>query len=633
VSPGNSGEVSPRLRFAAVPSLLLFATAAGSALLFYGFSFHHSADMIAGSLFLCSVPPLCAVVVSHYDGNKITRALVYILLCTSISIYLFHKTEKLIQYPPVISGSESIATVVSCDTGRYRDIIIVDLLPLRAPDIGTVRACMYIPHGTLNPGDTIAVNSAPVKIDDGDPLSDLRMRGVHYRVRAYARDYTVISRARPNLRIQLREAIIERNMTLYGKEAGPIVNALYLGDGYFTDNRTDYIFTRAGVLHILAASGSHVALVAGIPLFLLALIRIPSRVAYIIASLVLALYLYLSCAPVSLMRACIMFWVYALFRITGSPTTSLHALFLSGSIIIALSPWEIFSLGFRLSFCATLGIILFYRSFKNILPRIPFKISSSFALSLSAQIGVMPIIALSLSQVNCIGVFANIIIVPCIELMMVLSCVTGFASCVHSIFVYAAYPIRVGFEFILSLCEWFARLPGHFTFDTIPAWIILPFIALVCAPLVSTRKKTAKLLVIFAVLMPFVICRSLTINGKDHDTPVHLSVSNSTTVISGICSRETMMRAEREMRQFGFCIPDLRIDDSSPKSIVWNTRFIQKNPIRAVNIVAPDRLSYALRDLCNTLEMEGIALTFQNDIGPAHNKRKSISIKRPDTRL
>jgi ComEC/Rec2-related protein len=619
---GSSVEVNPRLRYAAVPSLLLFATAAGSALLSYGFSFNHKADMIAGFAFLCAAIPLCAAVISQYDGNRIMRTAVYILLCMSVSIFLFHTTGKIAQDPPKISGSESVATVVSCDTGRYRDIVIVDLLPLRAPITGTVRACMYIPHGTLNPGDRIAVNSAPVKIDEDDPLSYLRMRGVHYRVRAYERDYTIISRVQPGLRTRLREAIIKKNMALYGKDAGPIVNALYLGDSYFTDNRTDYIFTRAGVLHILAASGSHVALVAGIPLFLFALIRIPSRIAYCVVSLILALYLYLSCAPVSLVRACIMFWVYALFRIAGSPTTSLNALFLSGSVIIILSPWEIFSLGFRLSFCATFGIILFYRSFKTILPRIPFKISSSLALTLSAQIGVMPIIAFSLSQVNCVGILANIVIVPCIELMMALSCVTGLASCAHSMFAFTANPIRIGFEFILSLSEWFARLPGHFIFDSIPVWIIIPLAALVYAPFITARKTTARLLIIFAVLIPFAVCRSLTNNEKDHDTPVHLSVSNSTTVISGICSRESMMRAEREMRQIGFCIPNLRIDDSSPKSIVWNTRFIQKNPIRAVNIVAPDRLSYALRDLCTTLEMEGVALTFQNDTGPAQNKQK-----------
>ena len=524
------------------------------------------------------------------------------ILCASIPAITAH--TRAIR-PATPEGKEFVAHIITIEEGRYSDRVILSISPVRGSDNPPVKAIGFSKHGIRTRGDIIAISAEPERITADDPFASKRYEGIHFKIRISDANCALISKGNPSFRERIRESIIRRNTELYGSKAGAVISALYLGDGYFIDRKTGYDFTRAGVLHILAASGSHVAIVAGIPLFILFLLPVPRKLSFVIVAVLLAAYYHITCEPVSLFRACVMFWIVALFRITGERCSPLNALCLSGSVILMVHPWEIYSLGFQLSFGATAGIIALYRLYRDCMPGMLGRIGNSLALTFSAQIGVIPVIAITLNQINFTGICANLVIVPLMELLMTGSIAVDVLSFAGIPLNRAGTIISSGMIFTLGLCEDFARIPGHFVFDTIPPYFIIPYAGLLIPVLFRTGKYAFHLT--FAAIISALIPCCIMFNM--HPRPL-----SPEAPIGNIASREDMIREERSLRSAGYRIPSITLKSATYDSIHWTERFIQRNPVSEVRIPRSVSLSPAFRSLCETIEREGISLTFAGQI-------------------
>ena len=586
------------------PSLLLLISTAGSILLSYGITLGKNADTAAGFVILLLSVLLAAYITRQYNGNLrgyITRGCVYIVITTLCATIPAIAARSRAAGPPAPSGKQFVARIVSIEEGRYSDRVVLSLSAVRTSGIPPIKAIGFSKHGERSKGDVLAVSGEPEKITADDPFASKRYEGIHFKIRITNVNCALISKGRVSFRERIRESIIRRNTELYGGKAGAVISALYLGDGYFIDRKTGYDFTRAGVLHILAASGSHVAIVAGIPLFILFLLPVPRRLSFVIVSVLLAAYYHITCEPVSLFRACVMFWIVAIFRISGERCSPLNALCLSGSVILIIHPWEIYSLGFQLSFGATAGIIILYRLYRDCMPGILGRIGNSLALTFSAQIGVFPVIAVTLNQINFTGICANLIIVPLMELLMTGSIVVDALSFAGIPLNRAGNIISSGMTFTLDLCEDFARIPGHFVFDSIPPYFIIPYAALL-VPVLFRTGKYAFHLTCAAIISALIPC-CIMFNARS-------CPDSAGTSISGISSREDMIRKEQSLRAAGYRIPLIDLHSSTYDSIHWTERFIQRNPVSGVRISRSISLTPAFRSLCETIEREGIPLTF-----------------------
>ena len=345
-------------------------------------------------------------------------------------------------------------------------------------------------------GDEIELRSAPARtIEDGGDLQDydrlLLRRGVRFIFYPDEGEYTRVRRAAPSPGTaaagRLREAIDR----LFSASASPLVKALYFGDSSVVDKITLSNFKRAGVLHILAASGFNVGLVAAIPL-LLAPFSIDRRILYSVAVALAWAYLFITNVPVSLLRATLMFSVFALQRITDLERNILNGLFISAAAILCLSPHELYSLGFQLSYGATFGIIVFYGRYRAALPRIPSLLSNSLALTLSAQVLVFPIIFLSLREVNLTGIIANLLLVPGMSLLFLLSLIPlallPFAGAAAADVV--SIPDLCA-QANLYLAGVFSGLNGHFAV-TGRSWLLPAPYLLLLVPLLPLRQTVRK---------------------------------------------------------------------------------------------------------------------------------------------
>ncbi|OGD21782.1 MAG: DNA internalization-related competence protein ComEC/Rec2 [Candidatus Aminicenantes bacterium RBG_16_63_16] len=203
-------------------------------------------------------------------------------------------------------------------------------------------------------------------------------------------------------------------------QEGAVLEALLLGERGRLAGATTAVLQRSGLYHVIAISGAHIAVIAFLLFSALHLLRVPRRVSYAALILVLSLYAILVEGRASVFRAVIMTLVYLAGKLLWKKSHVLNTISLSACLLLAGNPFYLFDMGFQLTFAATLSIILFYPGVIRRLPRLPLKISELFALSLTAQLGVMPFLARSFHRVTFAGLFLNFLAIPLTGLIMAL---------------------------------------------------------------------------------------------------------------------------------------------------------------------------------------------------------------------
>ncbi|MCY2971353.1 MAG: ComEC/Rec2 family competence protein, partial [Planctomycetota bacterium] len=107
------------------------------------------------------------------------------------------------------------------------------------------------------------------------------------------------------------------------------------------------------VLHVLAISGQHLAILGGTLAWLLRALRFkPASIAFMV-TLFLLVYALLTGGRPSAMRAVIMVGCFSLGIILRRPAPAIHTLTASWIILAFIQPWDLFSPGCTLSFLAT----------------------------------------------------------------------------------------------------------------------------------------------------------------------------------------------------------------------------------------------------------------------------------------
>jgi len=175
-------------------------------------------------------------------------------------------------------------------------------------------------------------------------------------------------------RFQTKEKVKQALQSHYkDKRNFALMSALLTGN---LENRIlSYQFGAVGLQHLLAISGFHFALLT---LFLAFLLRrfLPERaMAACLIVLLCGYFFYMGGAP-SISRAWIGVMIFLIGMLFSFRPTALNALGMALLCALVLDPLVVTEIGFQLSFGATLGILLFYKTFEQkfevLLPKRPF---------------------------------------------------------------------------------------------------------------------------------------------------------------------------------------------------------------------------------------------------------------------
>ncbi|SDE44255.1 competence protein ComEC [Riemerella columbipharyngis] len=250
-----------------------------------------------------------------------------------------------------------------------------------------------------------------------------------------------------------------------GKSTREFLKSIILADRTELDSSTTEDFRKSGIMHLLAISGTHIAIIFEAFLFLLS--RFVSRKTSVVMSLILIWFFAVFIgAGSSSVRACLMLSVYAVYQIIQRKQDVLHSLSLAALGILVVSPQQLFDLGFQLSFAAVLGVYWFNRPIKK---RFSFSKNrfhrffiSVVALTISAQLGTMPIVLYYFHQYSLIAIVTNIVIIPFAQIIIMFSFVAAILIGLNMGFYVLFYIYDWCIGFMLKGIHFFANIPGAY---------------------------------------------------------------------------------------------------------------------------------------------------------------------------
>lgn len=205
----------------------------------------------------------------------------------------------------------------------------------------------------------------------------------------------------------------------------------------------------SGMSHITVASGLHTGCVAALIMWLCFAFSLKKRYTYIITMLALWCFAFLQGMTASIVRAVIMLCLYMLSRLSSRDYDKLYTLALTAFVMLIINPYMVYDVGFVLSFCSVLGIILFEPLLMSLMGRVKhFKRTASLvAVSLSVQILLIPLLAMYFNKVSPYSLLANMLITPFVAPILAL----GFVFLLLCAFGgFTAYPLAALITVILK---------------------------------------------------------------------------------------------------------------------------------------------------------------------------------------
>lgn len=262
----------------------------------------------------------------------------------------------------------------------------------------------------------------------------LRRKGILFQIFCSEKNIVVLNQDGSfmvqKLLINYREKCLEwLSRYVDDSDSRGILAAMTLGQKQYLSDEIKKTYAHSGAMHVLAVSGLHAGIIAGILLWLLGdkhnHIMAYRLLRSAIAILGLWAFVLISGMSPSVVRAAIMFTLILLGKLLFRKQASImNTVALSAFIMLLWDPLLLYNLSFQLSYSALIGIIIFQEKiFKSIYFRHAYfqKIWSLISLSLAAQIGTLPF---TISYFNYLPTYAwlsGILVVPLAALLLSLT--------------------------------------------------------------------------------------------------------------------------------------------------------------------------------------------------------------------
>jgi competence protein ComEC len=221
----------------------------------------------------------------------------------------------------------------------------------------------------------------------------------------------------PLLRARLRLAAEGRLAALYGPARWPLAAALTLRAEGALPPEVRQEFARAGLAHILAISGLHVAILAGAIMLALRALRCPPARARVAGTIAAFGYVWLLGVPAPALRAALMLALWCWAHVRQRPPSSVALLAAALLVIVALDPWTVFEAGLWLSFAGVMGCALAARAFGRWVRESGgtarrLRWLTPAAVSAGAVLATTPVQLVGFGTASPVAVVSNLIAIP-----------------------------------------------------------------------------------------------------------------------------------------------------------------------------------------------------------------------------
>ena len=360
------------------------------------------------------------------------------------------------------------------------------------------RVLVYIPRDSVRvypqASDTIITRT---RIRRGGKIGDfnyglyLRRQGIIGT--AYAWRYMLHPCAeRREISVPLQKRLYHR-LTESGLEGDELATTGALTLGYKEDLDPDLRrrFQASGAAHVLAVSGLHTGIIYTL---LMGLLTLGGRVRpryedqwgrVILGSVIIVAmwgYAWITGMTPSVVRCVVMVSMVEIGKMVYRNSLTLNTIAASAVLILLVSPLDLWSISFQLSFAATTSIVLIANDLEQVMPfasqghtfwrKAIRYILGMIVVSLAAQIGTAPITMFTFGQMSNYFLLTNLLVLPIASCLVPcgLACIALGGSGVGIIFGKITY----GLAWMMNhAVGWIESLPGSSCNVSITGWMVI----------------------------------------------------------------------------------------------------------------------------------------------------------------
>jgi competence protein ComEC len=230
-----------------------------------------------------------------------------------------------------------------------------------------------------------------------------------------------------------RQKLIESlRKKIKNKDVLSVTVALLLGERQFISSKLQQNYANAGVIHILAVSGLHIGIIVLLLHFILQPLKIFKHgviIKFVLMLLFLWCYAFLAGLSASVIRAVTMFSFVSFGLVIKHRSNVYHSIITSALILVLVNPFYFFDLGFKMSYIAVFSIVTLYSMLTKLWQpqnKIIKYLWNMTAVSISAQVGLLPLSLYYFHQFPGLFIVSNLVILPSLGVVLVLGFVLLF---------------------------------------------------------------------------------------------------------------------------------------------------------------------------------------------------------------
>lgn len=296
------------------------------------------------------------------------------------------------------------------------------------------------------------------------------------------------------LPLNISSWIAQRIQHIYARSMSKDEASLLLGivlgvKGNFSDSLLT-AFKTTGVMHVIAASGMNVTLVAG---FLVSILGRYFKRQYVSLVTIVALVVYCILAGLqpSIVRATIMGSLGLVAQLYGRQYSGAYGLFLAASALLLIHPNLIQDVGFQLSFTSSLGILMLHPH----VSKIPF-LGEDISTTISSQIATLPILLITFGQYGMLSILVNALVLWTVAPLMILGAIAAIIGLIilpiGSVIALFSLPFLWYFERVVLF---FGNIPATFSVGQLPmVWVVGYYVIIVSVVWIIQQKINEKVL-------------------------------------------------------------------------------------------------------------------------------------------
>ena len=296
-----------------------------------------------------------------------------------------------------------------------------------------------------------------------------------------------------------------------------IAEALLIG--YTNDLDKDLVqaYSNTGVVHIIAISGMHLALIYVLLVFIFSKIPFINKSKWLQVIFILSclwLFSLLTGGAASVLRSAVMFSFITVGKTFFKQASIFNSLAAAAFAMLCYNPYYLWDVGFQLSYLAVVGIVIFQKPIANLLyikNKWLNEIWQMVAVTTAAQILTFPICIYYFHQFPLLFLVTNLIAVPLSTVILYAEIFLVACAWIPYVGIYAGKITSALVWLMNKFILWVNELPFA-VWDKIPAdifttWLLYATVIFMAAWLLNKNKKILQLSLSFFTI--FIILHSL----------------------------------------------------------------------------------------------------------------------------